>query len=68
MPGLGFTKTGDRIGRGKGYYDNYLKKCAEKGVNPYTVALCYREQLCEEIPLTSDDKTVDHVLFADEVS
>lgn len=65
MPGLGFTKTGARIGRGKGYYDNYLKKCADKGHNPYTIALAYREQICDDIPLTGDDKNVDLVLFVE---
>jgi len=24
VPGLAFTKSGDRLGRGKGFYDKYL--------------------------------------------
>ncbi|KAG8145108.1 putative 5-formyltetrahydrofolate cyclo-ligase protein [Naja naja] len=29
MPGLGFDKTGNRLGRGKGYYDTYLQRCLQ---------------------------------------
>ncbi|XP_052278348.1 5-formyltetrahydrofolate cyclo-ligase-like [Dreissena polymorpha] len=63
MPGLGFTRAGDRIGRGKGYYDSYLSKCEANGCKPVTVALAYREQICDEIPVTQNDKKVDHVIY-----
>ncbi|KAL4227989.1 hypothetical protein ACF0H5_013427 [Mactra antiquata] len=65
MPGLGFTLNGDRIGRGKGYYDTYLEKCRDKGFNPKTIALAYREQICVEIPVTDTDIKVDIVLHPD---
>lgn len=63
MPGLGFTTAGDRIGRGKGYYDTYLQKCQEKGFHPKTVAMAYKEQICDSIPVTDTDMKVDFVLF-----
>lgn len=65
MPGLGFTRDGDRIGRGKGYYDTYLTKCAEKGFTPITIALAYKEQLCASIPVTDNDRKVNFVLTPD---
>jgi len=40
-----------------------MKKCADKGNNPYTIGLAYREQICETIPLTSDDRKLDSVLY-----
>ena len=62
LPGLGFTIEGDRLGRGKGYYDTYLQKCRDKGFNPKTIGLAYREQMCDNIPVTETDQKLDFVL------
>lgn len=66
LPGLGFTKDGLRIGRGKGYYDNYLMKHLEKiGKKPFTVGLAFSTQICDEIPCSSSDVKLDMVLYPD---
>ena len=66
MPGLGFTRDGARLGRGKGYYDTYLEKCEKQlGKVPFTIALAYFEQICESIPMSDHDKNMDMVLFED---
>ncbi|XP_056267999.1 5,10-methenyltetrahydrofolate synthetase (5-formyltetrahydrofolate cyclo-ligase) [Pseudoliparis swirei] len=68
MPGLGFDQLGRRLGRGKGFYDTYLERCIRhsKG-KPYTIALAFKEQLCEEIPVDDNDVLIDEVLYeADE--
>ncbi len=66
MPGLGFTKAGDRLGRGKGYYDTYLSKIEQKyGKQPATVALAFYEQLCDSLPMSEHDRPVDMVLYED---
>ncbi|XP_053128972.1 5-formyltetrahydrofolate cyclo-ligase isoform X2 [Hemicordylus capensis] len=64
MPGLGFDRTGNRLGRGKGYYDTYLERCTQhpKG-KPYTIALAFKEQVCDVVPVTEKDMKVDEVLF-----
>ncbi|XP_077173806.1 5-formyltetrahydrofolate cyclo-ligase isoform X1 [Paroedura picta] len=64
MPGLGFDKTGNRLGRGKGYYDTYLKRCTHhhKG-KPYTIALAFKEQICDVVPASENDMKVDEILF-----
>ncbi|XP_015274749.1 PREDICTED: 5-formyltetrahydrofolate cyclo-ligase isoform X2 [Gekko japonicus] len=64
MPGLGFDKTGNRLGRGKGYYDTYLERCTHhpKG-KPYTIALAFKEQICDVVPVSENDMKVDEVLF-----
>ncbi|KAM9317833.1 5-formyltetrahydrofolate cyclo-ligase isoform 1-T1 [Pholidichthys leucotaenia] len=64
MPGLGFDRSGNRLGRGKGFYDNYLERCKRhpKG-KPYTIALAFREQLCQDIPVNDNDVLIDEVLY-----
>jgi len=63
VPGLGFTKDGLRLGRGKGYYDTYIMKCIEKcKKKPLLVGLAFSTQVCEELPVTERDMTLDHVI------
>lgn len=65
MPGLGFDKQGNRLGRGRGYYDAYLKRCMQQPVKPYTMALAFREQICPQVPVDEHDMKVDEVLYED---
>lgn len=60
MPGIAFTKSGDRLGYGGGFYDSFLSK--EPG-HP-TVALCYDFQIVDHIPTEEYDVPVDLVLWA----
>ncbi|XP_044177560.1 5-formyltetrahydrofolate cyclo-ligase-like isoform X3 [Acropora millepora] len=56
VPGLGFTKHGLRLGRGKGYYDSYIKKCTDKcEKKPYLVGLAFSTQICDDLPVTERD-------------
>ncbi|ESN92705.1 hypothetical protein HELRODRAFT_69587, partial [Helobdella robusta] len=66
VPGLAFTKSGIRLGRGKGYYDKYLHEYRTKfNKLPYLVALAFNEQIVDEIPTTDRDVKVDMILSAD---
>ena len=60
MPGLAFTKEGNRMGYGGGFYDKFL--AAEP--NHPTVALCYDFQMVDYIPTDDYDIPVDCVLWA----
>ena len=60
MPGLAFTKEGQRMGYGGGFYDKFL--ASEPG-HP-TLALCYDFQMVEYIPTEDYDIPVDTVLWA----
>lgn len=64
MPGLGFDKHGNRLGRGKGYYDTYLQRCLQHSKSkPYTIALAFKEQICDQVPVTETDRPIDEVLY-----
>ena len=60
MPGLAFTKRGDRMGYGGGFYDRFL---ADETEHP-TLALCYDFQIVESLPTEEFDVPVDTVLWA----
>lgn len=62
VPGRAFSKDGDRIGRGKGFYDNFLDKISETNkANLKTAGICFPFQLMENIPVEPHDKKVDFV-------
>lgn len=63
IPGVAFSETGARLGHGKGYYDNFLTQCIEKqDMPPRTVALAFREQMVDDVPVTDHDILIDLVL------
>ena len=64
VPGVAFTPSGDRLGRGKGYYDRYL---AREGFRAYCVGVCYAHQLLTEIPTEPHDKRMDMVVSGNEL-
>ena len=60
MPGMAFTKEGQRIGYGGGFYDKFL---AVEPDHP-TIALCYDFQMVDQLPTEEFDIPVDLVLWA----
>ena len=61
VPGVSFTRSGIRCGRGKGYYDKYLSR---HGFRATKIGVCYSEQLAERIPAEPHDIIMDDVIFA----
>ena len=57
VPGIGFDKTGQRIGFGKGYYDRLLKH-----INCPKIAAAYEFQVIENIPSEDHDEKVDFII------
>lgn len=60
VPGLAFTTAGGRLGLGGGYYDRYLATYTGK-----KVALAYKEQMAETLPLLKHDIRLDRIFSAD---
>lgn len=58
IPGMGFDKQCNRLGRGKGYYDQFL------GLMPqaFKIGLCFPFQKFDSIPADKHDVKMDLVL------
>jgi len=52
VPGLGFTNTGHRIGRGMGFYDRFLAQSDFVGLS---CGLAFAEQIVEALPVLDHD-------------
>ncbi|MCM8792392.1 MAG: 5-formyltetrahydrofolate cyclo-ligase [Candidatus Omnitrophica bacterium] len=61
VPGVAFDREGRRLGRGKGYYDYFLKTLPKKTVS---LGLAFDFQLVPRVPVLPQDVPVSKVLFA----
>lgn len=59
VPGVAFDRQGNRLGRGKGYYDRLLPRL---GAATYKVGLCFPGQLLDRIPAEAHDVPMDEVI------
>ncbi len=60
IPGLAFDRSGNRLGRGKGYYDRFL---AQPGMeNAIKVGICWDLQVIQDVPVSAHDVTMDWVV------
>lgn len=59
VPGVAFTASGDRMGRGRGYYDKYLSQSDFRG---YTIGVGYAHQLLPLLPTEEHDVRLDEVI------
>lgn len=57
IPGVAFDKEGNRLGRGKGYYDRLLPL-----LHCHTIGLCYPFQIVDTVPHEPHDMKVDEVI------
>lgn len=58
VPGVAFDRQGNRLGRGKGYYDRFL--CQHLEVP--RIGICFDFQLVDEVPAESFDIRMDEVI------
>ena len=58
VPGVAFDHKGNRLGRGRGYYDRFL--CQHLSVK--RVGICFDFQLVDEIPTEPFDIRMDEVI------
>ena len=59
VPGVAFDKENRRLGRGKGYYDRFLKKLPRSKIS---IGLAFDFQIVEDLPEDSHDIPVSKVI------
>ena len=57
IPGLSFSEKGERLGRGKAFYDHYLENFSGP-----KVGVCFDLQVLEELPTEEHDRLMDFVV------
>ena len=68
VPGVAFDRSGNRCGRGRGFYDRFLAKLQQKTESgtiprmPTLAGLCLQEQLVEQVPTDENDFVLDYVV------
>lgn len=58
VPGVAFDCKGNRLGRGKGFYDRLLPQIS----SAYKVGICFPYQLVKEVPAEVFDIRMDEII------
>ena len=65
-PGLAFDRAGNRLGRGKGYYDRFLAHAralaANLGGSIFACGFCFSGQIVDKVPCGEGDMRVDAIV------
>ena len=62
VPGLAFDRSGNRLGRGGGFYDAYLRN-----FHGQKIGICKQMQFVDELPIEEHDIKVDFVITENEM-
>jgi len=62
VPTIGISKSGDRLGYGRGYYDKFLSS-----TNAMKISLTYSKQIIKSIPIDTHDIKIDLIITEDEI-
>ena len=61
IPGVAFTASGKRLGRGGGYYDKLLSKYPDT----LKIGITFNERILQDLPTESHDISMDYVFTND---
>lgn len=61
VPGVAFTREGDRMGYGGGFYDRFIPQCTKAVV----LALAFDEQIVDTLPTEAHDLRIRTIITAD---
>ncbi len=62
VPGVAFDRSGNRLGRGGGYFDRFLSKFTKRNVPVF--GLAFKFQILNKLPVFSHDIPVNKLIFA----
>ena len=57
IPGMAFDKQGNRLGRGKGFYDRLLPH-----LTAYKIGICFAFQVIDSVPVEASDVKMDEII------
>ncbi|MDR2793975.1 MAG: 5-formyltetrahydrofolate cyclo-ligase [Treponema sp.] len=60
-PGLAFDRNGNRLGRGKGYYDQFFAELDTHNLPYFSIGLCMPSQIVDHVPVRPWDKKMDAI-------
>jgi 5-formyltetrahydrofolate cyclo-ligase len=60
VPGVAFDSKGNRLGRGKGFYDNFLHK-----VSVYKMGVCFDFQYVARVPNDAHDVKMEEIIHSE---
>ncbi len=63
VPGIAFSKDGNRLGHGKGFYDRFLSRLRLAKSNVFVFAPCFPCQIVESVPTDEYDQKIDRIFF-----
>lgn len=59
MPGVGFDRAGNRLGRGNGGYDQWLQKLRAANPEARCWGICFDDQVINAVPVEPHDEKID---------
>lgn len=72
FPGLAFDKSGNRLGKGKGFYDFFFEQCVTENrdflQNVKRIGFCYSIQFVEKIPFDKNDIKMQFLITENGIS
>ncbi len=64
VPGLAFDRAGNRLGRGKGFYDTYLSMDCD---NVSEIGIAFSFQIVDEVPVSDHDQRLKAIVTEKEL-
>ena len=61
VPGIAFTLSGKRLGRGGGFYDRFFSNSNCTGI--YKIGICFKCQITHSLPTTDLDVMMNKIIF-----
>ena len=64
VPGRAYDLSRNRLGRGNGGYDHWIRNHRTKNQNTTFLGVCYECQVVQEVPVEGHDERVDAIITA----
>ena len=64
IPGRAFMRSGERLGRGNGGYDRWIREQRVRNPDTRFIGVCFDCQIVQEMPTEEHDEKVDSVISA----